>query len=226
MTRYTYYYLILVNVLVLFFMEITKFFISNEVLIYMLYGAQYGPVVSSGEWYRIATAMFVHGGFIHIAFNMYALFYLGRIVESVYGTDKFLNFYFITGLVGNLATHLFYYDSFSVGASGAIFGLVGVLFAAGFRKDTPYMLKPLTGTALLPIVIVNLVLGFMPGTNINNAAHIGGFLSGMLLGYLVPIYGYSIKFNRLWKISKWGLVGFEVLAFVLLLITDLKNWLR
>lgn len=219
MKKESFYYLILINVVILFLIEIFKFFVPNEMVLYLMFGAQYGPIVSSGEWFRIITSMFVHGGFVHLLFNMYALYFLGRIVENVYGTDKFLTFYFLSGMVGNVATHLFYYNSFSVGASGAIFGLVGVLFAAGFRKDTPYSLKPITGSALLPMIIINIALGIMPGTNINNAAHIGGFLTGMLLGYIIPVYDYSWKTRKIWKIIKWIVVTIIVISYILLIIS-------
>ncbi|ABR30410.1 Rhomboid family protein [Thermosipho melanesiensis] len=223
MKKESFYYLILINIIILLLIEILKFFIPNEVMLYLLFGAQYGPLVSSGQWYRIVTAMFVHGGFIHLVFNMYALYFLGRIVENVYGTDKFLFFYFSTGIIGNLATQFFYYNSFSVGASGAIFGLVGVLFAAGFRRDTPYTLKPITGTAFLPMILVNIFLGFIPGSNINNAAHLGGFLSGMALGYFIPIYEYSWNIRKLWKILSRVLVGVIIVSYIFLIIEGVKG---
>ncbi|WP_126992714.1 rhomboid family intramembrane serine protease [Thermosipho globiformans] len=218
MKRESFYYLIFVNVLILFLIEIFKFFIPNEAVLYLMFGAQYGPLVSHGQWFRIVTSMFVHGGFIHLIFNMYALFFLGRIVENVYGTEKFLTFYFLSGIVGNLATQIFYYSSFSVGASGAIFGLIGVLFAAGFRKDTPYSLKPITGSALLPMIVINIIFGIMPGTNINNAAHIGGFLTGMLLGYVIPLYDYSWKVRKIWKVIMWILILVVVVSYISLII--------
>ena len=177
-----YLYLILINsAILLLFYVVKRFFIQSDI-VFILFGAQYGPLVSQGQWYRIITAMFMHGGFLHLAFNMYALYILGANTEALYGTYKFLSFYLLSGIVGNIATQFFYYDSLSVGASGAIFGLVGALFGAGFRKDTPFYVKPLTGTALLPMIILNIVLGFMPGSGINNAAHIGGLVTGMILG--------------------------------------------
>ncbi|MBO8160370.1 MAG: rhomboid family intramembrane serine protease [Thermosipho sp. (in: Bacteria)] len=219
----SFYYLILINVVILLLMEIVKVVTSENVMVYIWFGAQFGPLVSGGQWYRLITSMFVHGGFIHLIFNMYALFYLGRIVESVYGTDKFLSYYFLSGLVGNLATQIFYYKSLSVGASGAIFGLVGVLFAAGFRKDTPYVLKPITGTVFLPMILINIILGLMPGTNINNAAHIGGFLTGMLLGYFIPVYNYSYKIKKLMFYLRITFMILVVVSFVFLFINSITT---
>ncbi len=211
-----YLYLILINSAILLLFYVVKSFFIQSDIVFLLFGAQYGPLVSQGQWYRIITAMFMHGGFLHLAFNMYALYILGSNAEALYGTYKFLSFYLLSGIVGNIATQIFYYDSLSVGASGAIFGLVGALFGAGFRKDTPFYVKPLTGTALLPMIILNIVLGFMPGSGINNAAHIGGLVTGMILGRALPVYT-SYKAERVWKIITYSLVGITVLSYVLLI---------
>lgn len=212
-----YLYLILINsAILLLFYVVKNFFIQSDI-VFLLFGAQYGPLVSLGQWYRIVTAMFMHGGFLHLAFNMYALYILGSNAEALYGTYKFLSFYLLSGIVGNIATQFFYYDSLSVGASGAIFGLVGALFGAGFRKDTPFYLKPLTGSALLPMIILNIVLGFMPGSGINNAAHIGGLVTGMILGRALPVYT-SYRSEKVWKIIAYALVGITILSYVLLII--------
>lgn len=210
-----YLYLILVNSLILLIFYVFKTFFIKSDLAYLLFGAQYGPLIKSGQWYRIITAMFMHGGFLHLAFNMYALYIIGNYAEGIYGTYRFITYYFITGIVGNVATHIFYYDSLSVGASGAIFGLVGVLFGAGFRKDTPFFLKPITGSALLPMIVINVVLGFIPGSGINNAAHIGGLLTGILLGYALPVYD-NYRSQKIWKVLAYVLMGLTVISYVLL----------
>lgn len=214
-------YLILINSLVLLGFYVTRAALNKDNIVYILFGAQYGPLVARGEWFRLATAMFMHGGFLHLAFNMYALYILGSYVESIYGTDRFLSYYFLTGLAGNLATHVFYYNSLSVGASGAIFGLVGALFGAGFRRDTPFYLRPITGTALLPMIVLNIILGFIPGTNINNAAHIGGLLAGVILGFFLPVHD-NYRTRLLWRFIARVLVVFFGLSYVLL-ISSLFN---
>ncbi len=216
-------YLILgINVAVVVLMFFVQNFssLSNQAYLYIRFGAQYGPLVSNGEWYRLVTAIFVHGGFLHLLFNSYALFYFGSIVESVYGVEKFVFAYFLTGVAGNLATHFFYYRAISVGASGAIFGLVGMLFALGFRRDTPFFMRQLTGYALFPMIIFNIIYGLIPGSNINNAAHIGGFITGMVLGRVItprPAYSFwkkSIAFA--WKAVALICAGIVVLCFILL----------
>ncbi len=215
---------ILISLLMFFLGNLLTF--RNEAYLLIRLGAQYGPLVSKGEWYRIVTAMFVHGGLLHLLFNSYALFYFGTLVESIYGFEKFVFFYILTGVVGNLATQFFYYRSISVGASGAIFGLVGILFALGFRKDTPIFMRQFTGAALLPMIIFNVVYGFIPGSNINNAAHVGGFLSGMAVGSLAeprPAYISWKKFSTaVWKIIAICSCVFVAFCFFMLVFFSVK----
>lgn len=217
--RQFYMYIILIDSLILLAFYVTQTFYRVGDTAYLLFGAQYGPFVDQGEWWRIVTAMFMHGGFLHLAFNMYALYILGSYAEGIYGSYRFLSYFIITGIAGNVATHYFYHDSLSVGASGAIFGLVGALFASGFRKDTPFFLKPITGSALLPMIIINIALGFIPGSGINNAAHIGGLLTGMLLGYAIPVYS-SYRAERFWKTLATLLLILVVISFGMLVYSD------
>ncbi|MCS7175201.1 rhomboid family intramembrane serine protease [Pseudothermotoga sp.] len=179
--------ILVMNVLIAILMLMTRTtsMLRNEAYLLLKFGAQFGPLVARGEWYRTITAIFVHGGILHLLFNSYALFYFGTIVESIYGSEKFVASYLSSGLIGNIATQLFYYGSVSVGASGAIFGLVGMLFILGFKRDAPFYARSFTGYALLPMIIYNVVFGFLPGSGINNAAHLGGFFAGVLIGYLV-----------------------------------------
>lgn len=189
--------IILVNFIILLSIE---FLGGPNIYNLLKFGGQYGPFVSTGDWYRIVTAMFVHGGWLHLLFNMYALYYLGMLVENIYGPSKLLVVYFVSGIVGNLLSQVFYYSTPSVGASGAIFGLVGLLLAATyFRKDFPPTVKRALYLSLLPTVIFNIAYGFVPGTDINNAAHLGGFGTGLLLGYLIPVrHSWGIK-KKIWN---------------------------
>ncbi len=216
------YLILAINVIVVVLMFFVQSFSSlrNQAYLYIRFGAQYGPLVSNGEWYRVITAIFVHGGLLHLLFNSYALFYFGNIVESIYGVEKFVFIYLLTGVVGNLATQFLYYRAISVGASGSIFGLVGVLFALGFRRDTPFFMRQFTGYTLLPMIIFNIVYGFIPGSGINNAAHIGGFVTGMALGYIMtprPAYSFWKKsITIVWKTVALLCAGLVVLCFILL----------
>lgn len=157
-------------------------------------------MISNGEYYRFVTALFVHAGWLHLLFNMYALYYFGRLVENMYGSSKFIVVYLLTGLAGNVLSQFFYYGTPSVGASGAIFGLVGLLLGATyFRHEFPDYAKKQMYLLLIPVVLFNVVYGFIPGTDINNAAHLGGFGAGLLFGaFLSPMYRW-LKPKKLWK---------------------------
>ncbi|WP_413600465.1 rhomboid family intramembrane serine protease [Curtobacterium sp. Curtsp57] len=148
--------------------------VSNRALTQLLgYNAYYLPT----QPWRMVTSLFVHSGFFHIAFNMWAVWIFGRMLENMLGTWRFLALYFISGLAGSMAVTLLAPQTSVVGASGAIFGL----FAAFFMIQ-----RSLGGNAvsLLVIIGLNLLIGFLPGTNISWQAHIGGIAAGFLTGYI------------------------------------------
>ncbi|MDP9067083.1 MAG: rhomboid family intramembrane serine protease [Actinomycetota bacterium] len=138
-------------------------------------------LVSTGEWWRLLTPMLVHGGPLHLFLNMYILFIYGPNVEQAFGTVRFIIMFLIAGFMGSAFSYAFPPDVGSVGASGAIFGVVGVLVVYLFnRRRSQFMAGYLRGMGFF--VIANLILGFLPGLNIDNFAHIGGLLGGVLLG--------------------------------------------
>jgi membrane associated rhomboid family serine protease len=132
--------------------------------------------VSQGEYYRLFTAMFVHYGLLHIALNMWALWVLGRPLEAMFGPWRFLAIYVVCGLGGNVAVYLFSPNVPSAGASTAIFGLFGVFFFV-LRKLN------LSVQSLIPVLIINLVITFGGAAFISVAGHIGGLITGGLVGY-------------------------------------------
>ena len=176
---------------------------SEPVLI--AYGAKLNALINgpSYQWWRFVTPMFVHVNLIHIGVNMYSLWILGPYVEKIYGSAKFVVFWVLTGIAGVVASYLtvrpslagsglgrFLFkavDSPSAGASGALFGLVGVLFVFGikFRHELPEGFKRAFGTGLIPVIMINLFIGFLGRSFIDNAAHLGGMLSGAALALLV-----------------------------------------
>jgi rhomboid protease GluP len=150
--------------------------------------AMIAPAVRDGELYRLLSVTLVHGGLLHLGLNMYALYIVGPVVESIWGRRMFLAFYLLCAIGGSTGSFLF--TDASVGASGAIFGLVGVILA-GTRAHHPMLDR--RARAIVPqlgmFVIINLVFGFLTsagGFRIDNAAHIGGLLVGLWLGFLVP----------------------------------------
>lgn len=160
---------------------------DGEVLVRL--GAQVNPLVASGEPWRLLTAMFLHIGLQHIAFNAWALFSLGRDVEAFYGPLWFVAIYAVAGLCGNVAYYLLGQDGISAGASGAIFGLIGAELAFFLSNRALFGRFGRERLANLAVLIgINLIFGFtVPG--INNIAHLGGLVGGATLGLvLAPRY--------------------------------------
>jgi len=150
------------------------------------YGANFGPYTLSGEWWRLVTYMFLHGSLLHIGFNMWCLWDLGRMCESLYGRWTFAAIYVITGVGGGLASVAWNPAIWSVGASGAIFGLAGALIASFYLGEFSLPRMAIRGTlkSLLFFAGFNLLFGSMfPG--IDNSCHIGGLVSGLALGAVI-----------------------------------------
>jgi rhomboid protease GluP len=149
-------------------------------------GANYGPLTMTGQWWRLLTYMFLHSGFIHVAFNMWCLWDLGALCESLYGRTTFAAVYLITGIAGGVATVGWHPLGATVGASGAIFGLAGALVASFYLGEFSLPSSVIKGTlkSLAFFVVINVLLGGMfPG--VDNACHIGGLVSGAILGALI-----------------------------------------
>src|ERR1700726_2645656 len=152
------------------------------------WGANVGALSFSGEWWRLLTSVFVHGGLLHIAFNMWCLWNLGALCESLYGRWTYVAIYLICGVGASLASAAWHPYTPSVGASGAIFGLAGALIAAFKLGEFSVPRSALSGTlrSLGAFVVYNLLFGFaIPG--IDNTAHIGGLITGRKLGALIPL---------------------------------------
>jgi membrane associated rhomboid family serine protease/cytochrome c-type biogenesis protein CcmH/NrfG len=158
--------------------------ISGEVSVH--FGANFGPYTLSGEWWRLLTYMFLHGGAMHIFFNMWCLWDLGRLCESLYGRLTFAAIYLITGVAGGLASIAWNPRVLSVGASGAIFGLAGALIASFYLGEFSLPRAAISGTlrSLVIFAVFNLGFGQLVG-GIDNACHIGGLVSGLILGALI-----------------------------------------
>ncbi|MBS1850236.1 MAG: rhomboid family intramembrane serine protease [Acidobacteria bacterium] len=156
---------------------------STKVLLRL--GANFAPYTLSGEWWRLITYMFLHGGIIHIAFNMWCLWDLGRLSESLYGRWTYLGVYLLCGVGGGVAS-AWRGANPSVGASGAIFGLAGALIASFYLGEfsLPRFVIQSTLRSLVIFAVVNLGLGAaMPF--VDNSAHVGGLVTGLILGALI-----------------------------------------
>lgn len=157
---------------------------SSQELVH--WGANAGPLTLAGDWWRLLTCLFVHGGIVHIAFNMWCLWSLGGLCESLYGHWTFGAVYLISGLGASLASVVWRPGGVSVGASGAIFGLAGALIAAYYLGEFSMPRSAVMGSlrSVVAFVGYNLVFGAMIGP-IDNAAHVGGLVTGLVLGALI-----------------------------------------
>ena len=149
-----------------------------------MFGNNY-ELVQNGEFYRLFTCMFVHADILHILFNMIALYSIGPVVERYYGKSKFLLIYLVSGLLGSIFSGVFMTaDSISIGASGAIFGLLGSIcyFTYYYRATLQGILRG----SIMPVIIINLVIGFL-SSSIDLSAHIGGLIGGILISMAIGI---------------------------------------
>jgi Uncharacterized membrane protein (homolog of Drosophila rhomboid) len=144
------------------------------------------PAVAAGEYWRLWSVTLLHGDYLHLAFNMYALYLAGTIVERWYGSIRFLLFYLAYAAAGSTASFVFGGDIPSVGASGAIFGLFGMLLAAGRIHHPVDRQSRGIVSQIGVLILINLAFGFASGGSIDNAAHLGGLAAGLWLGAIVP----------------------------------------
>ncbi|MGM8365132.1 rhomboid family intramembrane serine protease [Virgibacillus sp. W0181] len=168
------YYLIAINILLFLALELTGGSMNIENLIQ--FGAKYNPAIVNGEWWRIITSMFLHIGLLHLVMNMIAVYYLGMIVERIYGSIRFVFIYFLAGIGGGLASFTLS-ESVSAGASGALFGLFGALLFFGLIYKKIFFQT--MGKSLLLILAFNIVFSFVV-PQIDIGAHMGGLTAGFL----------------------------------------------
>src|SRR6185369_13945120 len=206
---------------------------SNSVL--LVYGAKLNALIAAPyhQYWRFVTPMFVHVNLLHLLVNMYSLWMVGPYVEKLYGSAKFAVFWVVTGIAGVVASYLtvrpnlatgslgkFIFKSFdepSAGASGALFGLVGVLFIFGikFRRELPEGFKRAFGTGMLPIILINLFIGYIGRGFIDNAAHLGGLLSGAGLAVAVQYRrpGERASVATLWRVLEVVAIAVVLFSF-------------
>jgi membrane associated rhomboid family serine protease len=173
---------------------VTKLLVAANVIVYLITVAQspysgklnspggslfnnwalFGPAVDHGDWWRLITSAFLHGGLLHIAFNMLALWWLGSPVEIALGRARYLGLYLVSGLAGAAGALIADPNSVTVGASGAIFGLLGAGLILEWQAT-----GSLAGNYLM-LIVINLAISFSPGLNISYGGHIGGLIGGIV----------------------------------------------
>lgn len=166
---------------VLMFLILELFGGSTDTSTLIQFGAKFNPLILEGEWWRFLTPMVLHIGFLHLAMNTLALFYLGTTVERIFGRLRFLFIYIVAGFAGTVASFIFS-PNLSAGASGAIFGCFGALLYFGALN--PKLFLRTLGLNIFVVLAINLSFGFtVPG--IDNAGHIGGLIGGFLASGIV-----------------------------------------
>jgi rhomboid protease GluP len=148
------------------------------------WGSNFGPYTSGGQWWRLASAAFLHGSLVHLAVNMLALYDVGRLCERLYGTRRYLVLYALSGLLGSAASLWWNPMVNSVGASGALFGVLGAtfVFMLDKRNGVPVGIMSAHATSMGVFILYGLYNGFSKA-GIDNAAHLGGLAAGMALGF-------------------------------------------
>jgi len=182
---YVTYGIIAINVVVFILMIIdgAEIFTVKNGLVHIEWGSNVTGLTLSGEWWRLITSTFLHFGIIHLAMNMYALYTAGVYLEPMLGKTKYIAAYLCTGIIAGIVSLWWHKDGVNgAGASGAIFGLYGVFLALLFTNLIPKQVRSALLQSIGIFVVFNIVYGMRSG--IDNAAHIGGLLSGMLIGFV------------------------------------------
>ncbi len=179
----------------------------------VVFGAKYAPLIYAGQWWRLITAGFLHGGFWHIAMNSWALFILVTEAEQFYGTARFIVAYVFSTFTGFLCSLLWSPGSLSLGASAACFGLFGIMLAMGLRQRA----DPITQAVRAHYgqwLIFGLLLSLVPGVDM--AAHVGGFIGGFIIGLVAGLPGLpGTPRETLWKVLAGVAIAITLFAFLL-----------
>lgn len=175
------------------------------------FGAKLSEAVLHGQWWRLVTAGFLHGGMMHILMNSWALMDLGSQVEELYGSRRLIVFYFVSTVFGFLAS-TYWSPSLSVGASAGIFGLIGAMIALGVRNNNAM------GSAIRGMymrwAIYGLLFGLIPGFHIDNAAHIGGLVAGFAAAYIGGEPKLSGAMENVWQVMAAMCLAITAFCFV------------
>jgi membrane associated rhomboid family serine protease len=194
---------------------VTKALVAINVVVYLITAAQggglnapggrlftdwvlYGPAVANGDWWRLFTSAFLHASLIHIGFNMYFLWFVGSAVEQAMGRGRFILIYVVSALAGSAGALVFTPTTPTVGASGALFGLLGA--ALILERQRNYVL----GGSAMALIVINLILSFTL-SNISVGGHIGGLIGGILCTLVLSKFGRGhAAYSR---VGLWGIAG-------------------
>ncbi len=216
---------------------VTKALLAINVLIYVITAAQggglnapggklfydwllYGPAVANGDWWRLFTSAFLHAGLFHIAFNMYFLWFVGSAVEQALGRGRFILLYIVSALAGSAGALVWTPTAFTVGASGALFGLLGA--ALVLERQRNFVL----GGSALALIVINLLFGLVPSLvpgstiRISIGGHIGGLIGGILCTLVFSKFGRGhAAYSR---VGLWGIAGVLAIGLASIAVAYLK----
>ena len=192
---YVTYFLIAVNV-IFYLVPILLGQYQNIINDYCIHG----PSIRAGQYYRLLTGTILHGGFFHLLFNCYALYVIGSQIENFLGKIKYLIIYIFSALIGALFSMTFNASAASIGASGAIFGLMGALVYFGYYYRV--YLGNVVKSQILPLIALNLGLGFIM-SGVDNFAHIGGLIGGAMMTMALGVKDKTTTFE---KVNGWVIV--------------------
>jgi|tagenome__1003787_1003787.scaffolds.fasta_scaffold20944122_4 membrane associated rhomboid family serine protease len=213
---------------------VTKILIGLNIAIYLITAVQgnglnqpggklfndwalFGPLVAQGDWWRLVTSMFLHGFILHIVFNLVALWYIGRPVEQYLGSLRFLLLYFVSGLAGSAGALVSTPHGVTVGASGAIFGVLGAMLILEWNATGKF------GGAAASMIAINLVFNFAyngAGGNISVGGHIGGLIGGILVTLAYANFGRGHASYG--KIGPRSLIGVIAVAAASIVVAYLQ----
>ncbi|MEW6732983.1 MAG: rhomboid family intramembrane serine protease [Acidobacteriota bacterium] len=186
------------------------------------FGAEENTLILQGEYWRLITPIFIHSGIIHMGFNSYALISLGPAVEKLYGSARFVVIYLIAGVTAVLGSFIWSIliarTGLAVGASGAIFGLLGALSVFGYkyRSELPESFRRAFGTRMIVTIVLNLYIGFvLPG--IDNAAHISGLIAGAISAIFIPYLPPGGQRKAIWTVL-------QLICLLIIAGSFLKVW--
>lgn len=180
--------LIAINLLVYIAMAVSSREMDFSIATLIRWGGDFAPYTRNGEWWRLLSSTFVHGGLLHVTLNMWCLLMLGPLAELAFGKLPYFVAYLATGICASLTSVLHHTDQVSVGASGAIFGVAGLLITPlALKRLTIYSTSKTSALKMLvQFALLNLVIGYViPFVDVS--AHVGGLVSGLVIGLLFAL---------------------------------------
>jgi rhomboid protease GluP len=194
-------------------------FIDLDSRTLVIFGAKLNYLLAAGEWWRLVTAGFLHGGIVHIFSNSIGLFLIGADVEETYGASRMLVIYFCSTVAGFYASAM-WNPGVSIGASAAVFGLLGAMIAYGVRSGQGLNLR----SGYVMWAGFNLVFGLLGGGNIDNAAHIGGLAAGFGIAYFAGTPGrLRAAKEYIWRVASWLCILLTALCFLKMYLWFAQN---